>query len=203
MPRRISLIGILVAALTLIVTPAMAADPAPLPATFQLTVGGPTAPADRCDYTALFCGTVAVVADFSGLTGRARPESEDVRPQLSLSGTVRVTRTYGCATRGGHRVRFFDRRVTEDLTLNTRRGAPFRVPQTGDTVSATAYAFLADSQPHNCPFRTRPMTYKIVAGDAVLVLGSAWEPVPSASYPVTGRAVWEGAVPTPTTTPAR
>lgn len=168
-------------------------------ANYTVSVWAPVAPASQCDYNWINCGTVAVQATFAGVDRASwRPTGDPMGPEGNLSGTVQVSREYGCQNAAGKRLRSYDRTVTETAYLNTRRGTGFTFPRTGDTVTATTYAFLSDRQPGNCPAGTTAMTYKIVAKQTRLELSSYLNGVTSGTYVAPARGVWVGAVPTPT-----
>ncbi len=163
----------------------------------SLSVAPPISPATACDEgSALNCGYVIVSAVFSGLDGRARPTPGALVGDLL--GTARVTRIYGCQDQRGHRLHRYDRTVTHEEGLDTRRGTGYLIPVAGDTLGATTFAFLPDRQPGNCPAGTTAMTYRITASHLRLEIQSFWGPIPNATYKVHGRAHWCGAVPTPT-----
>ena len=150
-----------------------------------------------CDGSNFFdCGLVHVEASFSGLEGRSRPGATDSPYVLNAGGTVQVDRTYGCRNARGKRLRVYDSVVSENLTMNTRRGVPLQIPD-GDTLTVDVYAFLFDAQPGGCPAGTQPMMYRLVARQVRVELESRWASIPSATYRLRGRGVWTGAVPTP------
>lgn len=179
---------------------AEAAEAAPLDLTsYAIAVWSPVAPASACDTgSQLNCGAVAVDLTFSGLTGRSRSNTRLYDGELS--GTVHVVRTYGCQSAKGKRLKRYDLVVREDAFLATRRSMPYKLPTNGDSFSRTVYAFLSDAQPGNCPANTRAMTYKIKARRVHVTLTSYLASIPSANYSAPGRAIWKGAVPTPTNT---
>lgn len=168
-------------------------------ANYTISVQPPVAPAVACTYQFINCGYVAITATFSGLDrARWRPtDDQPGPPQGNLSGTAQVSRVYGCANTKGKRLRGHDRTVTETVSLNTRQGTGLRFPATGDTVTATTYAFLADRQPGNCPAGTTAMTYKMVASHTQLELDSYIDGFATGTYRAPGRAQWIGAVATP------
>lgn len=169
-------------------------------AKYTITAGAPEAPATVCDYNWIMCGYVSVEATFGGLNRASwRPTDGDGGPELSVNGTAQVTREYGCQNAAGKRVRKYDRTVTETAGLGLRRGFPISFPRTGDTVTATAWAFLADRQPRNCPAGTTAMMYRLVAKHVHLELTSYVNGA-TGTYSAPGRSQWIGAVPTPTAT---
>lgn len=168
-------------------------------ANYTVAVLPPVAPAFACTYNFINCGFLAVTATFSGLD-RATWRPTDDRPgppQGNLAGTAQVSRTYGCANADGKRLRGYDRIVTETVGLNTRQGTGLRFPASGDTVTATTYAFLDDRQPGNCPAGTTAMTYKITAHHTALQLDTYLGNPATGTYRAPARAQWIGAVPTP------
>ncbi len=169
------------------------------PISHTLKVQPPDAPASVCDYNQINCGFVVVQVTFAGLDSNASRPTEPGYgpPEGNLSGTVDVTRVYGCQNANGKRLRTYDRTVVETVTLNTRRGSGFRFPRTGDTVTATTYAFLGDRQPGNCPAKTTAMMYKLVARHVQLELDSYVPGITGSTTPVKSRHAWSGAVPTP------
>lgn len=180
-----------------------AAQAAPTPKkltlnSYTVTITPPESPATVCDYDRINCGYIAVSATFAGLDRFSRPTGEVGPPEGNLSGTVEVTRVYGCQNADGKRLHRYDTTVSETAQLNTRRGTGLRFPRTGDTVSSTTYAFLDDRQPGNCPAGTTPTTYKIVAKQVRLELDSYVDQIPGGSYRAPYRGQWTGAVPTPT-----
>ena len=191
----VALVAVLLSSLGAL--PARASSPPRLHLdSYAIDVFAPLSPASVCDSGSLLnCGGVAVSTTFSGLTGRARPAPGPA--QTNLVGSVRVARVYGCQTSAGRRLHRFDRRIEQTFRLDTRRGFGFSVPASGDTLTATTYAFLSDSQPGNCPGGTQGMTYAIRATNVKLRLVSLWAPIPSADYRAPGRAQWRGAVPAP------
>ena len=202
MPRALALVAGAIALLMLSPQPAAAAATEPLrlvDTTVRVSVDSvPEGQPVVCDEFSYACGFVSVEAVFSGLDGRPRPDPADFTTGLNLYGTVAVTRSYGCETRGGRRLHRYDRRVREVQPLNTRRGFPAPVPQTGDTATITAYTFqLFDSQPGHCPAGTQARMYRVEAKDPRLELVSRWAPIPSATYGARDRATWRGGVPTP------
>lgn len=200
--RRAAVVCIAVVMMSTGALPAEASRPKPLTLqSYVISVGAPNAPATICDQGSwLNCGFVSVAAKFAGLDGRPRP-AEPGAPSGNLTGTVHVSRTYGCQ-HGTHRLNRYDRRVEEEAFLNTRRGFGFSTPVSGNILSVTAYAFLLDAQPGNCPAGAQAVTYEIRASNAKLSLVSVTAPFPSAHYPAPGKAQWRGAVPTPTVDPA-
>jgi len=198
--RRVSLLIMLVLVLTGWTSPAHA-DPTPLRLTSHSIGAGVTSyPGQpvRCDGNNYWdCGIVSVTATFSGLEGRERPGPDDFPYVLGGGGTVDVTRTYGCQTPEGKRLHKYDRKVRQTAGLNTRRGIVGPIPE-GDTFTLSVSAFaLGDAQPGNCPAGTEATMYRIEAKEAKVVLESYWASIPTATYSVPGRAVWDGAVPTP------
>lgn len=150
-----------------------------------------------CDAANFFaCGYVDVEAAFSGLAGRALPGPGDDPRLLNAGGTASIARTYGCRTAAGKRVRRYDRTVREDVTMNTRRGIPLMLPEE-DPLQVQVYAFLLDAQPGDCPAGTEARMYRFTVRDVTVELESRWPSVPSSTYRIRGRAVWNGSVPTP------
>ncbi|WP_111766226.1 hypothetical protein [Nakamurella deserti] len=208
MSKRSVLAASIAALLLGVVAPAAAeAAPAPAPApapakltlaSYTASVAAPEAPAELCDYNFLQCGYLTVEATFSGLDRFPRPAGEVGPPEGGLSGSAEIRRTYGCAAETGKRLHRYDTTVTETVGLNTRRGTGFTVPRTGDTLTATTYAFFDDRQPGNCPAGTTATTYKIVAKKIELELDFYVDGLPAATYKAPARAQWVGAVPTPT-----
>lgn len=201
MSKRRSLVSVLLAVGVGLTVPAVA-EAAPVPqeltlTSYTATVVGPNAPAEVCDYSQINCGYLAVQATFSGLDRFARPTDPIGPPEGGFSGSAQVRREYGCADAGGKRLHRYDRSVTEVVGLNTRRGSGFKIPRTGDTLTSTTYAFLADLQPGNCPAGTTATTYKIVATKIQLALDFYVEGFPDATYKAPARAQWVGAVPAP------
>jgi len=170
-------------------------------ASYTVAVLPPVAPAFACTYNFINCGFVAVTATFSGLDRAPWRPTDDQPgpPQGNLSGTTDVSRVYGCADAAGKRLRSDDRTVTETVNLNTRQGTGLRFPATGDTVTATTYAFLDDHQPGQCPAGTTAMTYKIVASHTRLELDSYLDGFATGTYRAPARAQWIGAVAAPVT----
>ena len=198
--RGLAFVGSVAAVLSFFSPPALAATtPKPLKLVdSSLSISAPLSGGSTCDVgSQLFCGSVDVTTTFSGLNGRARPDSS--YPAIgTLTGTTHVTRVYGCqSVATGERLRAFDVKVKTVDTINTRRGRPIIVPADGDTFTVTTYAFLLDAQPHNCPAGTTPMLYSISAKKVQLELKSTRAPIPSASYSIKGKASWTGAAPTP------
>lgn len=185
-----------------------AAAPAPVPAaptlktvslhSYTVTVGEPYAPATACDDGQINCGYIEIQATFAGLSKLARPATPASPREGNLSGTVEVLRTYGCQDAAGKRLASYDTVVAESAYLNTRRSSGLSFPRTGDTVSATTYAFLTDAQPGNCPAGTIAMTYKILPRNIQLALESTVKEIPGGSYRAPTRSKWIGAVPAPT-----
>lgn len=203
MMRRVLGSVALAATLALTALPATSAAATPAPkklslSSYTVTIGAPDAPATVCDYNQIHCGSVAVQATFAGLDRLPRPAGEVGPPEAGLYGTVQVTRVYGCQNDAGKRLHRYDTTVTETATMNTRRGSGLKFPRTGDTVTATTYAFLADAQPGNCPAGTTPMIYKLVAKKVTLELDSYVDEIPDGSYRAPYRGQWTGVVPTPT-----
>ncbi|MEO5834510.1 MAG: hypothetical protein ABIR83_14220 [Nakamurella sp.] len=165
---------------------------------YTMTVGAPDAPATVCDYNEIHCGYLGVEATFAGLNRLPRPAGAYGPPEAGLYGAVEVTRVYGCQTDAGQRLHRYDTRVSETASLNTRRGSGLRFPRTGDTVTATTYAFLTDAQPGNCPAGTTPMIYKLVAKQVQLELDAYVPEIPDGRYRAPYRGQWLGAVPAPT-----
>lgn len=202
MIRRILVCLAAIAAL-LIGGPAVA-DAAPLKplrlADYTVSVWAPVAPTTRCDYNWIDCGAVQITATFAGLTQASwLPPGDPAWREGDLSGTVQVSRDYGCQNPAGKRLRAYDRTVTETAFLDTRRGMGFSFPRDVDTVTATTYAFLIDRQPGNCPAGTTAMTYRIQARNIQLQLSSYINGVAaSGTYWAPKRGEWIGAVPTPT-----
>lgn len=182
--------------------PAAAATPPPLQLqSYTLSVAPPIAPASACDQgSLLFCGSITVTTRFSGLDGRQRPTAPGP-PNGDVSGTVQVTRIYGCQTASRKWLGKYTRKVVQDVSLDTRRSSGFVIPATGDALTVTTYAFLLDAQPKNCPPSTQAIQFQITASGARLFLSSSWSAIPSSHYSAPGRAVWCGAVPTPVPTP--
>jgi hypothetical protein len=150
-----------------------------------------------CDLgSQLNCGFVIVSANFQGLDGRG-PRPTNTPEDGDLTGTVRVTRTYGCQQPDGKRLKGFTRKISEIAPLETRRAFGYSIPAAGNTLSVSTFAFLLDNQPGNCPAGTQPRVYRIRAHGAKLVLRSDWAPVPSKNYSAPARAEWRGSVPTP------
>jgi hypothetical protein len=195
--RRVLGLLFLATTLGLAIQPAAAAA-APRPkqltlTTTTVTIVAPDAPATVCDYNELHCGYINISATFSGLNKFPRPAG----PAGFLQGSVDVTRVYGCQSAAGKRLHRYDTRVSGTEGLNSRRGQPFLVPPTGDTLATNTYAFLTDRQPGNCPTGLTPMIYRIVATNVRLELVSNSE-IPSGTYKAPYRAQWIGAVPNPT-----
>jgi hypothetical protein len=198
--RRVAFGGVLVVLLSFCGPPAQARPVRPLSlSSYTMSVISPNATASICDQGSwLNCGYVQVAAQFAGLEGRERP-ADPGAPSGNLSGTVHVSRIYGCQ-KGTKRLTGYDRRVNEDVYLNTRRGLGFSTPASGNILTVTVYAFLLDAQPRNCPKDTQAMTYEIKAAGVELQLQSVSAPFPSAHYSAPGMARWCGAVPTPIAT---
>lgn len=197
--------AVLAATLVLSAPPAHAETTAPTPltlesATFEATVSAPPPGQPLvCDGTNfVFCGFVAINVEFSGLDGRERPAPGDSPVPLSASGTVDLTRVYGCATAQGRRLHRYDTKVVErDVVVNSRRGIPYSVPA-GDTLRVGIYGLLLDAQPGNCPRGTTPRLYRLVAKHAEVVLESRWAGLPaSTTYAIPGQARWDGSALTP------
>jgi hypothetical protein len=197
--RRAALTSVLVALLALWVPPAEAAGPKTLSLdAYTIDIWSPVAPATACDSgSETNCGAVVVVADFSGLNRIERLPG--VSYQGDLFGTVRVTRTYGCQDASGQRLEQYDTTVKEEARIATRRALGFQLPLEGDTIRVSAFAFLPDSQPGNCPAGTQAMVYEIEARGIKLVLFQPWDDDnQTVRYSAPGKALWTGAVPTPT-----
>lgn len=194
--RRVGMVIFLVSGFFCWAVPAQAVEPAPLVLSrFVLEVAPPTSGGSVCDSgSQLYCGYVSLDAHFTGLTGRGIGEEPFGG---ILTGTVRVTRVYGCRNPDGQRLTRYDVRKTETASFWPRRGMPYYIPATGDVIGAQTFVFLRDSQPHNCPAGAQAMTYLIKAGHATLELQSQVAAIPSARYPARGRAQWTGAVPAP------
>lgn len=192
----------LLATIALLVVGASVAQAAPLKplhlATSTITTGVTEYPVPTCDYNFFSCGYVSVQATFAGLNRASwRPTGPEGLEAL-LNGTVEVSRDYGCADSSGKRLRQYNRTVKETDSLGLRRGAPISFPRTGDTVTATTWAFLSDAQPGNCPAGTTPTMYKLVAKQAKLELVSLVTDT-TGTYRAPGRSVWVGAAATPST----
>jgi hypothetical protein len=197
------ILAISLAALT--AAPASASAPAPRAlrlANYTVSVTGPptTIPGpphdSECnDGSILYCGIISISATFSGLGNRARPHTPE--PNINLMGSVSVLRTYGCTNQGGRVQHRFDRVVREVAPLNTRRAFGTRIPETGDTLGMTTFAFLRDRQPLNCPPGLKAVNTSIVAMGAKLQLNSYFESVPDATYKAPRWAAWFGIRPTP------
>lgn len=192
----------LLATIALLVVGASVAQAAPLKplhlATSTITTGVTEYPVPTCDYNFFSCGYVSVQATFAGLNRASwRPTGPEGLEAL-LNGTVEVSRDYGCADSSGKRLRQYNRTVKETASLGLRRGAPISFPRTGDTVTATTWAFLSDAQPGNCPAGTTPTMYKLVAKQAKLELVSLVTDT-TGTYRAPGRSVWVGAAATPST----
>ena len=95
--RRAAVVSISMVLLALCVLPAEASRPRPLTLqSYVVSVGAPNSPASICDQGSwLNCGFVSVAAKFAGLDGRPRP-AEPGAPNGNLTGSVHVSRTYGC-----------------------------------------------------------------------------------------------------------
>lgn len=198
--RRVVSAVVMALTLGVVVQPAAeAAAPQPKRLTlssYTVTVMAPDGPATVCDYNQTHCGYIAVQATFSGLSRVSLPVPGGY--EAGLGGSIEVTRVYGCQDARGKRLHRYDFTVSQTEGMNTRRGMPFQFPRTGDTVSATTYAFLTDNQPNNCPAGTTAMIYKITAKQARLDFSSYLPEIPSGTYRAPSRAQWVGAVPTPT-----
>ena len=183
---------------TLGTVPAQAATVKPLRlADYAITISAPPAtPGSVCNTgQQLDCGSVNVEATFSGLKGRARPAGGG--PQGDLTGSVQVTRVYGCQSGEGRVLTRYTRRVEETVALGTRMDTGYSIPVQGDTLTSTTFAFLPDSQPGNCPAGSRATTYSIRANHVRLVLDSYSASIPDAKYAAPGSARWFGAAPAP------
>jgi len=181
--------------------PASACRPSPRPvvlASYTVVVFAPTNIPTYCDYAAVSCGGAGVQATFSGLTGRDRSGSTTQRNDGDLTGTIQVTRVYGCADASGHRLHRYNTRVTQTLSMDTRQGSGYRLPATGDTFQTGTYTFPNDGQPHNCPTGTTAMIYEFIARHATITLDSTVPSIPDHTYRAPGVARWVGAVPAPT-----
>lgn len=190
----------LLATIALLLGGATIAEAAPLKplylANSTISTGVTEYPVPTCDYNFFSCGYVSVQATFAGLNRASwRPTGPEGLEAL-LNGTVEVSRDYGCADSAGKRLRKYDRTVTETESLGLRRGAPIQFPRTGDTLTATTWAFLPDRQPGNCPAGTTPTMYKLVAKHVKLELVSLVTNS-TGTYCAPGRSVWVGAAPTP------
>ena len=201
-----TVLGGALAALTLLAVPATAAAAAPAPkpiklASAKVTIAPPHVQTGACDGgSQLDCGTVTVDARFSGLAAYGRPAEPGYPGDGQLRGSIRVVRTYGCATPAGKRLKDHDRTVRETALLTPRRAQGYHLPAQGvDVMDATAYAFLLDGQPGNCPAGTRAMTYSVRVGQVKLEVDSMWDGLPDSKHTAErqARAGWWGAVPAP------
>ena len=203
-----TVLGGALAALTLLAVPATAAAAAPAPkpkpiklASAKVTIAPPVVQTGGCDGgSQLDCGTVTVDARFSGLAAYGRPAEPGYPGDGQLRGSVHVTRTYGCATPAGKRLKKHDLTVHETAPLTPRRSEGYHLPAPGvDTMAATAYAFLLDGQPGNCPAGTQAMTYSIRVDQVKLEVDSMWDGLPDSEHAAGWkvRAGWWGAVPAP------
>ena len=198
MLRRVVSVAIGAVMLAFCALPAEAGEPKPLRLQdYVISIVPPRATTDGCDLgSRLNCGLVSVEAHFTGLEGRPRvPETG--APTSNLSGTARISRTYGCQE-DAKRVARYDRRIDQDTRLITRRNFGFRIPLTGDVLDATTYAFLLDAQPGNCPAGMQAMIYEIRASNIRLYLETGTGLFPNKYYQAPGKARWCGAVSTPT-----
>lgn len=194
MSRRTGLALLLGGLLTSLAVPAFAAPLEPLTLeSASLSVAGPQPNATTCNKgSELNCGSLAVSADFSGLEGRNPPSTTPYSGYLS--GTARVTRMLGCSL-DGKRLHKYDVKVRAEEPLDPRRNFPYRLPETGDTVTLTVYAFLLAVPAPRCPTGAQAVTYEIRANNVRLTLDSYEASIPDATYTVPGTAVWQGAVP--------
>jgi len=158
-----------------------------------LTVYGPGATTLPCSQGNTSCGFIGVKADFSGLDSLDRTSLAGLGN--NVPGEVKVTRTYGCQSETGERLRTFDVEVKTTEGFFTRRGLGFGVPATGDTLSVSTFAILYDAQPGNCPAGTQPMIYEIKANNAKIRLTSP--ATETRDFTIPGTGTWTGAVPTP------
>lgn len=174
--------------------PAQAADVKPLKLDSSVTVEGPSELQYGCTYSGFNCGVIVVQAAFSGLEGRSHVPTA----RVDLTGSAKVTETYGCADDvSGDRLRAYDTKVRFHSHLDTRRGAGFALPATGDTVNVTIYGALFNYQPSPCPAGTTSTLYEIRATDVKVDLPQLNEDIPAATYAVPGHGVWTGAAQLP------
>jgi hypothetical protein len=192
------------ALLALVAAPASAADTVPtlrlVSATVEIApppaVAVPVSSWPNCDSgSKLNCGYVVVDATFAGLGDSARPDF--IGRHGDLTGSVNITRTYGCKNPGGKIVHHFDRTVTETQSLNTRRQLGLTIPATGDTLGGTTFAFLYDSQPGNCPKNFTPVNTSIVVSGVKLSLDVRFGTIIGGTYDLKKSASWYGVAPGP------
>lgn len=195
MLRRWFAVVLVAAVASMFALPAQAADVEPpklgdaslsmwAPAAYSYSTGGPPT---QCTYSLFNCGVVDVKATFTGL------DPSRVWPYNYLTGTAKVTETYGCADADGTRLGDYDTKVRVDTRISTRWQMPISIPDTPLHVYGPVY----DNQPHNCPAGTTAMLYEIRANCVKLTLVSSNSDVPDETYAVPGKAVWIGAVRAP------
>lgn len=206
--RRISALAALVMLLSFWTLPADAGtkpagnspEPLHLDAAVDAKVFQPSTESFTCTaWDATECGYISVDLTFSGFEGRAPMLEEGARPPFTVSGSARVTRTYGCQTPAGKRLRAYDTKVQEQAYLSEPPyGAqPFGFPQDGSDERLKYIAgYLGDAQPGNCPAGTEARLYRVVAKCVRVEFRSEITSVPSTTYRLRGDT-WNGSVPTP------
>lgn len=135
------------------------------------------------------CGYLVTTSIFRGLQKFPRP-SETLYNAGNLTGSIEVTRTYGCRDATGNRLHRLDRKVTTSEGLTNYRGGAVNIPTTGNTITKYSYVFLGDRLPTDCPSGTTPALYKIKTGNASLYLEFFVDGYPDGTYSARTGASW-------------
>ncbi len=192
MKRRVLGSAVLAAALILTAQPAaQAAPPARFTlANFSVQVDPGDSEAPGCNRgQAGDCGYLITTSVFRGLDQFPRP-SETLYNAGNLTGSIEVTRTYGCRDATGKRLHRLDRKVVTSEGLTNYRGGAVNIPTSGNTITKYSYVFLSDRLPTDCPSGTTPALYKIKTGKAALYLEFFVDGYPDGTYSTRTGATW-------------